>query len=178
MSRSTAGLLLSFAIAWATTGQAAAEDQPSIKAFSAWQGRGQIFETGPNRLTFVGAFTGMIFIDAGEGPIDAGFMTCPTIVDVNANDGKESAKGRCTITAKDGARVYADLACEGVRLVGCSGEFRITGGTDRFIGITGGGPVKIRSTVSEIAAGGGNIVEGAAAGVIVWQNLAYKIPSQ
>src|SRR5882757_8570475 len=106
-----------------------AEDPPPIAAFSAWQGRGQVFETGPNRITFVGSFSGIVFVQGGMGPVDAGYMTCPAVVDINVEDGKEQAKGRCTITAKDGARLYADLACEGVRMVGCNGEFTITGGT-------------------------------------------------
>jgi hypothetical protein len=157
---------------------AAAEDEAPIKAFSAWNARGQIFETGENRMTFVGSFVGIVYVEQAQGPIDAGYMICPTVLDVNTVDGKEQAKARCTITAKDGARVYADLSCNGVRMVGCNGDFTITGGTERFKGITGGGPVNIRSSVDDMAAGGGNIVEGVAAGIIVWPKLTYKLAAQ
>jgi hypothetical protein len=154
---------------------AAAEDEQTVKAFSSWQGRGQVFETGPNRMTFVGAFTGMIYIETQKGPLDAGYMTCPAVVDVNVSDGTQEAKGRCTISAKDGSRVYADLACKGVHMVGCEGEFKFTGGTDRFEGITGGGPVTVRSALQDIAAGGGNTVQESASGIIYWPKLTYKL---
>jgi hypothetical protein len=157
---------------------AAADDEAPIKAFSAWNARGQIFDTGENRMTFVGSFSGIVYVEQAQGPIDAGYMICPTVLDVNTVDGKEQAKARCTITAKDGARVYADLACSGVRMVGCNGDFSITGGTERFKGITGGGPVTIRSSVDDMTAGGGNIIEGVAAGIIVWPKLTYKLVAQ
>jgi hypothetical protein len=157
---------------------AAAEDEAPIKAFSAWNARGQIFETGENRMTFVGSFSGIVYVEQAQGPIDAGYMICPIVLDVNTVDGKEQAKARCTITSKDGARVYAELSCFGVRMVGCNGDFTFTGGTERFKGITGGGPVNIRSSVDDMAAGGGNIIEGVAAGIIVWPKLTYKLAAQ
>jgi len=157
---------------------ARAEDEPPLKAFSAWTARGQIFDTGENRMTFVGSFSGIVYVDQAYGPIDAGYMVCPTVLDVNTEDGKEQAKGRCTISTKDGARLYADFSCDGVRKVGCAGDFKLTGGTERFKGITGGGPVTIRSSVDDLAAGGGNIVEGVAAGIIVWPSLTYKLAAQ
>lgn len=154
---------------------ASAEEQ-TIKAFAAWQGRGQMFETGPDRATFVGSFTGMVFVETDKGPLDAGFMICPAIVDVNVNDGTQEGKGRCTITAKDGSRAYSDISCKGVHLVGCDGEFTFTGGTDRFAGITGGGPITIRSGLQEFATGAGNVIQESAAGIIIWPKLIYKLP--
>jgi hypothetical protein len=117
-------------------------------------------------------------VENEQGPIDAGYMICPTVVDINTVDGKEQAKGRCTMTAKDGARLYADFSCTGVRMVGCHGDFTFTDGTERFKGITGGGPVTIRSSVDDLAAADGNIVQGAAAGIIVWPKLTYKLAAQ
>ena len=166
------GLLMAIAVAVAP---AAADTEETVKAFAAWQGRGQIFETGPNRSTFVGSFSGMVFIETEKGPLDAGYMICPAILDVDLTDGSQVGKGRCTITAKDGARVYADIACKGVHLVGCNGDFTFTGGTDRFDGITGGGPVTIRSGLSEAAVGAGNIVQESAGGIIIWPKLTYKL---
>jgi hypothetical protein len=154
---------------------ARAEDEQSIKAFAAWQGRGQIFETGPSRQTFVGSFTGMIFVETDKGPLDAGYMVCPAILDVNVTDGTQEGKGRCTISAKDGSRAYADISCKGVHLVGCDGQFTFTGGTDRFEGLTGGGPIIIRSGLQDAAMGGGNTVQESAGGIIIWPKLTYKL---
>ncbi len=155
---------------------ASAGEEQTIKAFAAWQGRGQMFETGPDRATFVGSFTGMVFVETEKGPLDAGYMTCPAIVDINIVDGSQEGKGRCTITAKDGARAYAEVTCKGVHLVGCDGDFTFTGGTDRFEGISGGGPVTIRSGLKDFAMGDGNIVQESAGGIIVWPKLTYKLP--
>lgn len=178
MTRILAGILTLCLMASVSMGfsPALAETQQTIKAFAAWQGRGQMFETGPTRATFVGSFTGMLFVETDKGPLDAGFMVCPAIVDVDLTSGNQEAKGRCTITAKDGARAYADVSCKGVHLVGCNGQFTFTGGTDRFKGITGGGPVTIRSGLQEIALGSGNIVQESAAGIMVLSQLSYKIP--
>jgi len=166
------GLLMGIVLA---TAPAAAGSEETVKAFAAWQGRGQLFETGPSRATFVGSFTGMVFIETEKGPLDAGFMVCPAVLDINMTDGTQEAKGRCTITGKDGARVYAEVSCKGVHLVGCKGDFKITGGTDRFEGITGGGPVVIRSGMAEAAVGAGNIVQESAGGIIIWPKLTYKL---
>jgi hypothetical protein len=156
-------------------GVAQAEDEQTIKAFAAWQGRGQIYETGPDRATFVGSFSGMIFVETEKGPLDAGYMVCPAFLDVNVKDGTQEGKGRCTISAKDGARVYAELQCKGVHMVGCDGEFKFTGGTERFEGITGGGPVTIRSGIQDVALAGGNTVQESAGGIIIWPKLTYKL---
>lgn len=159
-----------------TISPAAAETQQTVKAFAAWQGRGQIYETGPTQATFVGSFSGMVFVETEKGPLDAGFMTCPAILDVDLTSGKQEARGRCTITAKDGARAYGEVSCKGVHLVGCDGDFAFTGGTERFAGITGGGPVTIRSALQEFAVGSGNIVQESAGGIMVWKELTYKLP--
>jgi hypothetical protein len=166
----------SLCAAWFGAAPVSAAEEQTVKAFAAWQGRGQMFETGPNRSTFVGSFTGMIYVETEKGPLDAGYMTCPAILDVNITDGTQEGKGRCTIVANDGARAYADLNCKGVHLVGCDGQFTFTGGTDRFKGITGGGPVTIRSGLKDFAMGHGNIVQESAGGIIVWPKLTYKLP--
>lgn len=173
--RRTTSLLAAILVTAFGAWPAAADQEQTIKAFSAWQGRGQIYETGPNRATFVGSFTGMIFVETDKGPLDAGFMTCPAIVDVDITNGTQEGKGRCAISAKDGARAYGEISCKGVHLVGCEGEFKFTGGTDRFEGISGGGPITIRSGLHEFAVGGGNTVQESAGGIIIWPQLTYKL---
>ena len=46
-----------------------ADQEQTIKAFAAWQGRGQMYETGINSATFVGSFSGMIFVETDKGPL-------------------------------------------------------------------------------------------------------------
>jgi hypothetical protein len=71
--------------------------------------------------------------------------------------------------------IYADISCKGVHMVGCNGDFTFTGGTDRFAGLTGGGPITIRSGVQDFAVGGGNTVQESAGGIIIWPKLTYKL---
>jgi hypothetical protein len=163
----------------ATTPEAITPDEePSLKAFSAWNAQGQIFQSGESRVTFVGSFSGIVYVEQEQGPVAAGFMACPTVIDMNTRDGKERGEGRCTFAAKDGAQLFADFSCQGVRMVGCHGDFNFTGGTERFKGITGGGPVTIRSSVDEIKAGTGGTIDGVAAGIIFWPKLTYKLAAQ
>jgi hypothetical protein len=79
------------------------------------------------------------------------------------------------ISAKDGARLCGHFL-QGVHLVGCDGEFTFTGGTDRFAGITGGGPITVRSGLHEFALTGGNMVNESAGGIIIWHELTYSLP--
>jgi hypothetical protein len=174
MKRAAATIAAIF-VAVSASSMAGADQEQTIKAFAAWQGRGQMYETGPDRATFVGAFSGMIFVETDKGPLDAGFMICPAIVDVDMTNGTQEGKGRCTISAKDGARAYGEISCKGVHLVGCDGEFKFTGGTDRFAGISGGGPITIRSGLQEFATGGGNTIQESAGGIIIWPKLTYKL---
>lgn len=167
--------IVAMALLLAGTGLAQADSEETVRAFSAWTGRGQMFQTNEHRMTFVGSFTGMIYIETEKGPLDAGFMVCPAIVDVDDRDGSQVVKGRCTIVAKDGSRAFSDLECSGVHLVGCDGKFTFTGGTDRFAGITGGGDVTVRSSLNEAAAGPGNIIHESAGGIIIWPKLTYKL---
>jgi len=154
------------------------EEEASLKAFSAWNAQGQIFATGETRLTFVGSLSGSVYVEQEQGPVEAGFMACPSVIDINTKDGKERGEGRCTFTAKDGAQLFADYSCRGVRMVGCHGDFTLSGGTQRFKGITGGGPMTIRSTVAEMKPGAGGAIDGEAAGIIFWPKLTYKLAAQ
>jgi hypothetical protein len=162
---------------WTASGSpATAEEEATIKAFSVWQGRGSLFETGLQELTFVGALSGPIYIETEMGPLASGQMNCPAVVTINKDDGSQSGKGRCVITAKDGARVFADITCVGFHLIGCDGDFKLSGGTDRFEGITGGGRALIRSEFGEIAVVSSTSAQEAATGILYVRELHYRIP--
>jgi len=194
MEKLFAAVLATIAVSWLWSQSAAAqeaatqetpaqessapEEEPALKAFSAWNAQGQIFQSGESRVTFVGSFSGIVYVEQDQGPVAAGFMACPTVIDINTKDGKERGDGRCTFTAKDGAQLFADFTCRGVRMVGCHGDFTFTGGTERFKGITGGGPVTIRSSVDELKPGSGGAIDGVAAGIIFWPKLIYKLAAQ
>jgi hypothetical protein len=153
-----------------------AAEEGTLKAFAAWQGDGQTVQTGTNEATFIGTITGTVYVETDKGPIDGGRMVCPAMLLVNIEDGTQSGTGRCSITARDGARIFAQLACTGVHLVGCDGEFTLTGGTDRFAGITGGGHFTVRSQLQELIRLSGSTVVQSASGIMFWRDLHYQVP--
>ncbi len=160
----------------APAGPAAAGEQATIEAFAAWSGEGRAVQTGPSEATFVGTISGTVYVETEKGPVESGRMLCPAIVRVNMDDGSQSGAGRCSFTAKDGAQIFAELACTGIHLIGCDGDFTLTGGSGRFAGITGGGMVILRSEFRElVGVSGGSIVESVS-GIMFWPSLSYQIP--
>ena len=168
--------VLIYAVCIAVATNALAEEG-TINAYSPWEGSGQIYPTGPNQATFVGAFRGVMFVEKDDGLVNAGNIICPTVLTIDLEDGSQVGHGRCTMSNTDGARVFVEWRCSGTHLRGCDGDFTLTGGTGDFEGITGGGQLLARSAVHEITALiPGNIVQKAAAGIAIWRNLHYKIP--
>lgn len=157
-------------------GPAAASEEATVKAFSAWLGDGRTFQTGPKQATFIGDFAGPMFVETAQGIVKTGRLLCPAIVEIGLDDGKQRGEGRCTITASDGARIYAEITCTGVYMTGCNGDLKITGGSDRFAGITGGGKVMIRSDLRQIGATSEGSVKEDASGSLSLPELHYKIP--
>jgi hypothetical protein len=152
-----------------------AAEQGTIKAFAAWRGEGRAIQTGVDEATFIGAISGTVYVETEKGPVDGGQMVCPAMLLVNTKDGSQSAAGRCAITTNDGARIFARLTCTGVHLVGCDGDFALTGGTDRFAGITGGGRFTVRSKLQELVGVPGAVAE-TLNGIMFWPELRYAIP--
>lgn len=153
-----------------------AAEEGTLKAFAAWHGDGQTVQTGPTEATFIGTIAGTVYVETDKGPIDGGQMVCPAMLVVNTDDGTQSGAGRCNITARDGARIFAQLTCTGVHLVGCAGDFTLTGGTDRFAGITGGGHFTVRTQLQELVRLSGSTVVQSASGIMFWRELHYKVP--
>ena len=131
---SSAALLLSLC---RMPGAAAAEEQ-TIKAFSAFEAEGQVMTTGPNEATYVGLLSGPLYIENDQGPMNAGALVCPLVLHINLRTKTEQGSGQCAITGPAGNQAYISLTCAGVPLVGCNGASTITGGTGRFANATGG----------------------------------------
>jgi hypothetical protein len=155
---------------------ARAAEEGTLKAFAAWQGDGQMLQTGVKEATFIGTIVGTVYVETDKGPVDGGQMVCPAMLLVNTEDGTQSGTGRCNITARDGAHIFAQLTCTGVHLVGCDGDFTLTGGTDRFAGITGGGRVTVRSRLQEVVRLSASAQALSASGIMFWRELHYQVP--
>ncbi len=74
--------------------------------------------------------------------------------------------------------VFSEWTCVGT-LGGCEGDFKITGGTGDFEGISGRGKMQVRTALVEAAIdlSSGAVIKDAA-GLAVWPALKYKIPEK
>jgi hypothetical protein len=168
-------LALAAAIAAAPSIASAAEEA-TVKAFVAWEGAGNTTQTGVDEATFIGAIAGTVYVETDKGPIDSGQLVCPVMVQVELSSGSQKGSGRCTLTAQDGMRIYGAFTCSGIHLVGCDGDFTLTGGTGRFEGITGGGRAVLRAGQRTITAVGESGITETGNGILFWQALSYKLP--
>lgn len=151
-------------------------EERTVSAMAPWEGDGKIFKVEPEKLLFVGSFTGVMYLSDGKGSLDAAIMVCPATQEINLKDETTSGQGRCILTSLEGDKVYAQWSCSGKPGI-CMGDFKLNGGTGRFTGITGSGPLHIRTILMGIAV---NIKDGGtvedAHGLAIWPELKFKIP--
>ena len=136
--------------------------------------------TGEDKGTFVGAIVGDLFVESDQGPLPAGRIVCPGMMQLNLKNGKQAGNGNCTITAADGAQAFAVWSCRGVHLIRCDGTLLITGGTGRAAGITGSGPLKVRSisrTLMKTSADK-DAVLNFGRGILVLRGFTYSKPDE
>ena len=159
------------------TGGAAAAEEATINAYATWEGRGQIYPTGVDQATFVGAFSGVMFVEDAEDLLATGNIICPGVMELDLSDGSQVGHGQCTISNAAGERVFAEWTCTGKVLTGCDGLFKLTAGTGSLEGITGEGDFTVRTGLQAIAGTmAGNVVQRTAAGLAIWRNFRYSIP--
>ncbi len=173
----TTSATLGLAISLAMTTAALGGEKQTINAFSVWSGQGTVYTTGVDSATFVGALTGPLFVETDEGPAESGWIDCLGTIEIDLTSAKQAGNGKCTVTAHDGARAFADWSCSGVHLVGCKGVMAFTEGTERFEGITGGGSMVVRSSLGKVVAAmtSGELQEEAN-GIAIWRELTYELP--
>ena len=164
---------------------ARSETEETIQGFSVWQAYGGLQATAAETNTYSATIIGRLYVNTDKGPIDSGILSCPIMVRVMRDDRGQSGSGTCTISTRDGGQVFLNLSCTGIYLVGCSGKATITGGSDRFKGITGNGTFTIRSDLAEPAAQQANnkpVKEPIGAlpsdigGILFFEALSYKLP--
>jgi len=153
-----------------------AGQEATVKASATWAGQGRFVPTGTGVMYFIGAFSGVMFVDSDQGPLNRAKILCPGTLEVEINGGKQQGEGRCLISLNETDQVYAKWSCTGVHQVDCKGPFTLTGGSGRFAGITGGGEVRVRSTLGELTARPGELIQETAAGLAEWPALHYRIP--
>ena len=151
-------------------------EQAQISILAPWEADGKVYKVGPVETQFIGVFEGIMYVETREGELDTAIFVCPTTQELNTESNKTAASGRCHIVATKG-NVFGEFSCTGEPGY-CDGRFEITGGTDEFEGITGGGDMKIRIALSAMMrdATSGEVV-AEAEGLAVWPNLTYTLPN-
>jgi len=122
----------------------------TVSAVIPWQGTGEIEPIGADKLRFQGTIEGIMYIDTVEGPLNEAFVKCQIDQELDVTTESTSVTGICTIVVSTEDSVAAELSCRGMQGY-CIGEFTLTGGTGRFIGIGGSGKMTARSPVQSIA---------------------------
>jgi len=165
-----AGLLLASA--------GGAEEAAGIDAFATWDLEGTVVKSGPEEVTLVGSLEGPVFVDSGHGPTYAGEVLCPGTLTIQLKDGSQTGEGVCAFRAKDGAEAYGRWRCAGFHMVGCKGDFALTGGSDRLAGVSGKSQLLIRGELLEIAKAAGPAASQRAVGIMLWHDLVATVAPQ
>ena len=155
---------------------AAVAETTTISAIIAWQGQGQVFQTGDSKAQFLGSLEGIMYVETAQGDMNEAFVRCPIVQEINLEDGTTSANGKCIIVASPDDTAYAEISCDGEKGI-CRGEFTFTGGKGRLAGIRGSGKMTARSPVhalaSDLSAG---VLIQAAAGILQMPELRVTLP--
>jgi hypothetical protein len=167
---SAAALLLSIFL------PAHAAEKDTVQAIIPWEASGRVFQLSTSTMMYLGAFTGVMYIESSEGEMHEAFVMCPIIQKVNLKTDKSEAVGHCEISASPENVAYADLTCNG-EVGSCDGTFTLTDGEGKFAGISGAGTLRVRSPmralITDVAAGAELRV---ASGLAVIKDLEYSIP--
>jgi len=169
----TTGLVILGLVAGATA------KEGTVQAMSPWQAQGEAYLVAPGKLEFLGKFEGILYLQQGEGDLDAALLLCPAVQTIDLGTGATQAAGHCIMTSAQGEMVFSEWTCSGTAGKGCAGELRLTGGTGPFEGINGSGEMVVRTALTGMAADlrSGEVVRGAA-GLAAWPKLTYRIPER
>jgi hypothetical protein len=151
-------------------------DTKTVSAVIPWQGQGEVFPIGIDKLRFLGSLEGVMYIESAEGAMDEAFVECPIVQNIDLSNQSITSTGNCTIVVSTEDAVFAELACEGVKGF-CLGEFKLTGGTGRFSGISGSGEMTVRSPMHALVADlSDGTVLNVASGILQIPALTFTLP--
>jgi hypothetical protein len=153
-----------------------AAEQDIVQAIIPWEAEGRVFQTDTNTMMFLGAFTGVMYIESSQGEMHEAFVMCPIIQTLDLEMSNSEAVGHCEISASPENVAYAELTCSG-EVGSCTGTFTLIDGEGDFAGISGTGTLRVRSPmralITDMAAGADLRV---ASGLAVIKDLKYRIP--
>ncbi len=153
---------------------AARED--TVQAIIPWEAEGRVFQVETNKIIFLGAMKGVMYVETSKGELHEAFVMCPIMQEMDLESGATNAIGRCEITVSSVDVLYAKLSCEG-RVGECVGEFTLIDGEGKFAGISGSGKLRVRSPMHALIAdmSGGQLLR-VASGLAIIDDLKYSVP--
>jgi len=153
-----------------------AAEQDTVQAIIPWEAEGRVFQIDTSTMLFLGAFTGVMYIESSRGEFHEAFIMCPIIQKLNLQKRSTEGVGHCEISASPDNVAYAELSCSG-EVGSCEGTFTLVDGEGRFSGISGQGSLRVRSPMSELIT---DMAAGAtvrvASGLAVVKDLEYRMP--
>ncbi len=153
-----------------------AAEKDTVQAIIPWEASGRVFQVDTGTMLFLGAFTGVMYIESSQGEMHEAFVMCPIMQKVSLETSNSEAVGHCEISASPENVAYAELICDG-EVGSCNGTFTLTDGEGKFAGISGTGTLRVRSPmralITDVAAGAELRV---ASGLAVIKDLEYSIP--
>jgi hypothetical protein len=150
--------------------------ETTVKAFATLRSEGSLFRVGEDKALFVGGLRGIMFVENGEGELNAGEIVCPAMMEVQFSNAHMTGEGRCIITGLKGNRVFGKWRCAGVALIGCKGDFQLTAGTGTFQGVTGSGPIVFRTTITRFARKSSETnANSIGLSLAAWPRLTYRL---
>lgn len=158
--------------------QPLAAEVGTAKILAPWEANGQLFQVAVDRLQFIGTFEGIMYIEHGEGLLDAALFTCPSTQIIHVLSNQLEGHGYCTIESPTGDYVYAEFNCNG-EPGSCKGKFTLTGGTGKLTGITGESDMIVRTALSGTSINqenGGTV--SAAKGLAIWPEMRFDVPGK
>lgn len=153
-----------------------AAENDTVQAIIPWEASGRVFQVDTSTMLFLGAFTGVMYIESSQGEMHEAFVMCPIMQKVSLETSNSEVVGHCEISASPENVAYAQLTCDG-EVGSCNGTFTLIAGEGEFAGISGTGTLRVRSPmralITDVAAGAELRV---ASGLAVIKDLEYSIP--
>ena len=129
-------LLMAGSLSCATASAESIAKRGSLSATFGWYiSSGEVLEVAKDHLIWGGVATGSVRNDTGAGFLHGGVAAC-TFSGEFKKDAVTHNNGDCVATDRDGDKVSFAWRCTTCPV---TGEIRLTGGTGKYLGITGRG---------------------------------------
>jgi len=125
-------------------------ESETVSAIVSWQAQGHMSSVGEGKLRFQGDMEGIMYLETTEGPLNEAFIQCEIDQEFDATTESTVVSGECTIVVSTDDSVSAEMTCRGMEGY-CVGDFKLTGGTGRFLNISGSSKMIVRSPVPALA---------------------------